>query len=880
MNTTPGTPGTPNDGVTSLTLKPGDKVDQFEITQQVGSGGSAVVFAAYDAVLNRTVAVKQVVVPAGEAGDDLRQKAVAEAQNHKRVARSEPSMLVQYIDLVSDHRGLFLITEFVNGPSLEWILQSEPKPMEQRQALGIIAATAKGLMAIHNAGMLHRDLKPSNILLPRGGGLKIGDFGLSAAMNEQQAMDLGSVRYMAPELLQGEPGTEASDVYALGIIAYEMLAGRDKFNEAFRTILRDQRNQAMRWVKWHTNVRAKVPALHTLNPDVPQALSDLVARMMEKEPSRRVATALGTLEAIRVFFATQAQGGVPTPPPHQAMQTGPVEDVSETAAVPKRSKVPMMLAAMLALWIVALGGYFIYKGQQNKQLAREHVNDLAAQVEDANDLHREQDYEQAQASFMQLQDILRDEYNQSSGSIQEDYLLLGRLASAGIERSKGMQHVAEGNFVEATQAFQAYRDTMRDINGDPQRLAQTSLSLGEADRLVESHSRRSDFQLIAREISELLDAGNLEMAVNSIRRQRDITDMAEDDAAILASLDARYRQLRNAERNAQTLTQAEALVAAGDIDEAIDLLEAAIGDDPEAAATSHVEMLASLKLDVRRKASDRAIARAESRDDEDDLIEALGDRASWDPQPEAFAARYNTLYNNRDANKASDLIDDGRLNEAVAILTALMERDPDHRLGQQLMAGIDTQRAFLAKRREAEQAYGGRNYERAITLANEAIDLGGDRDNRMNEIIAQSTGQIALAAATAAFETGDLDTAERQVAIARTNLGNSAEVAALDTRISSLRDYRTLVAEGDVHFRRGEYGPAKRDYLAAREIFSNDQINEMIRDCDFNMWLHACDLAIRQRQWDDAESALTRAEQIKTNDETRQRRQTIEDRIQ
>ncbi len=880
MNTTPGTPGTPNDGVTSLTLKPGDKVDQFEITQQVGAGGSGIVFAAYDAVLNRTVAVKQVVVPAGESGDDLRQKAVAEAQNHKRVARSEPSMLVQYIDLVSDHRGLFLITEFVDGPSLEWILQSEPKPMEQRQALGIIAATAKGLMAIHNAGMLHRDLKPSNILLPRAGGLKIGDFGLSAAMNEQQAMDLGSVRYMAPELLQGEPGSEASDIYALGIIAYEMLAGRDKFNEAFRTILRDQRNQAMRWVKWHTNVRAKVPALHTLNPDVPQALSDLIARMMEKEPSRRVATAMGTLEAIRVFFATQAQGGVPTPPPHQAMQAGPVEDVSETAAVPKRSKVPMMLAAMLALWIVALGGYFIYKGQQDKQLARERVIDLAAQVEDANNLHREQDYEQAQASFMQLQDILRDEYNESSGSIQEDYLLLGRLASAGIERSKGMLFVAEGDFVQATAAFTAYRDTMRDITGDPKRLADTSLTLGEADRLVESHSRRSDFQLIAREIGELLDAGNLEMAINSIRRQRDIPDMAEDDAATLAALDARYRQLRNAERNAETLSQAEALVSAGDVDEAIELLEAAIGDDPEAAAPEHVELLAALKLDMRRRASDRAIARAESRDDEDDLIEALGDRMSWDPQPEAFAARYNTLYNNRDANKASDYIDDGRLNEAVAILTALLERDPDHRLGRQLMAGIDTQRAFLAKRREAEQAYGGRDYERAITLANEAIDLGGDRDNRMNEIISQSTGQIALAAATAAFETGDLDAAERQVAIARTNLGNTAEVSALDSRISSLRDYRALVAEGDVHFRRGEYGPAKRDYLAAREIFSNDQINDMIRDCDFHMWLDACDLAIRQRQWDDAESALTRAEQIKVNDETRQRRQTIEDRIQ
>lgn len=106
-------------GVTSLTLKPGDKVDNYEIVQQVGSGGTAVVFAAYDAILDRTVAVKQVVIPPGEDGEQLRQHAVAEAQHHRKVSKSDPAMLVTFIDVINDPRGVFLISEFVDGPSLE-----------------------------------------------------------------------------------------------------------------------------------------------------------------------------------------------------------------------------------------------------------------------------------------------------------------------------------------------------------------------------------------------------------------------------------------------------------------------------------------------------------------------------------------------------------------------------------------------------------------------------------------------------------------------------------------------------------------------------------------------------------------------------------------
>src|SRR5439155_314842 len=120
-------------------------------------------------------------------------------------------------------------------------------PMDQKQVLGIVGATALALEAIHKEGVVHRDLKPSNILLPRAGGLKVVDFGIAGLVGAQEALSVGTVRYMAPELF-AEGGLDGrADIYSLGIIAYEMLAGREKFNEAFRVVIRDQRNQAMRW---------------------------------------------------------------------------------------------------------------------------------------------------------------------------------------------------------------------------------------------------------------------------------------------------------------------------------------------------------------------------------------------------------------------------------------------------------------------------------------------------------------------------------------------------------------------------------------------------------------------------------------------------------
>ena len=308
---------------TTLSLQPGEVVGAYRIEAVIDTGGSGVVYRAVDPLLDKQVAIKHLAVTASMDADRLRDLARRETEAHKRVATAHPKHLVQFIELLEDPRGVMLVSEFVKGVSLEQRLQANGRPHDERAALGIVAATATALDQLHAAGLVHRDLKPANILMPTPGGLKLADFGLASLIGEQESLPLGTVRYMAPELLRGDPPTPAADLYALGMIAYELLIGRDHFNEVFKTVLRDQRNPAMRWMKWHTNPRVTAPPLTDLLPDAPPTLAELVARMMDKDPARRIRSAQDVVDAVRRHFVgdgaegeAAAEGGVEalTPP--------------------------------------------------------------------------------------------------------------------------------------------------------------------------------------------------------------------------------------------------------------------------------------------------------------------------------------------------------------------------------------------------------------------------------------------------------------------------------------------------------------------------------------------------------------------------------------
>ncbi|MEM9018999.1 MAG: protein kinase [Planctomycetota bacterium] len=891
--------------VTTLTAKPGDKVDNYTIMEQVGAGGTAVVFRAQDHVLNRDVAIKQIIVPAGDTGDEIRQRAVAEASLHKQVAASDPKLLVQFIDIINDDRGLFLISELVDGPSLEGILQQEPRPMDQRQALGIVAASAKALDAVHRHNMVHRDLKPSNILMPREGGLKLADFGLAAVVSEQQAMDVGSVRYMAPETLRGEPATAKSDLYALGIVAYEMLAGREKFDESFRTILRDQRNQAMRWVKWHTNVRAKATPLNQLIPGIPESLSALVERMMEKDPARRVGSSSELLEAIRMHFAgdsaenSQHPAG---PKPHAAMNQPVVTDVSETAAVPQRSKIPLILVVMLLGWGVLIGGFFVWQGQQKDELAQLRIDAIQADLEGADRLHFEEKYAEAAAAFAAIPE---------THTMTNKGHYLYELCSAGVLRSEGMLAIEAGDFITAVSKFDQYASVSlqwedEEVEAGPN----VKLSHEEAKRLSENNEQRKTFQLIADGIRLQIREGNLDGASQEIQRQRD-RDPAEQDLATLARLEQQLKQIKDLQRLTNLFTavgeridsrrhwrnirgffvkyqpmisSTQGLfprVSADDLEEAVDELDS-ITNESLAANPTVIQLAQALGGEQRKRRIDRRVEDAIADKDWRELEDALEDRQREFPDypNEAAYAELKKIKVQELLDEASAALAANEPDRADGMLTQVLELDPNNAQAVQMRTRIAGARMQVAARARGDRLMADGDYAGAITAYKQALEHGPDLDGQIQAKIQQANGRIAQAAAEDALDAGNLDQAKQSLAAAILLLGRTAELLEIESRIGELDVYRTTVAQGDDLFMNKSFGSAKRKYIEAQAMFDSETIREKIRLCDFNVWLQQCDTAIAQRDWIDAESKLMQAEEILVNDQTRARRETIENRVQ
>ncbi len=863
-----------NPAVTSLTAKAGDKVDNYTIMEQVGAGGTAIVFRGHDHVLNRNVAIKQLVVPPGEEGDDIRQQALAEAAIHKRVAAGDPKLLVQYIDTINDPRGIFLISEYVDGPSLEWILQQETKPMEQRQALGIIAATAKALDALHQGGVIHRDLKPSNILMPREGGLKLADFGLAALVAEQQTLDIGSVRYMAPELLQGESGTPKSDLYSLGIVAYEMLAGRENFNNAFRTILRDQRNQSMRWVKWHTNVRAKVTPLDQLVDGIPASLSQLVARMMEKDPARRVGSCSELIDAIRLHFSQDGQGQQPTPGPHAAMAPPQIDDASQTAAVPEKSKLPMILTATLLIWLLAIGGFFIWKKQQTQEALANQTAALISDIEYADNLINTLQYEEAINAFNAIPGEHASLFDPNNRRGRDD------LVESGSLKAQALLAAQKNDFVTAHAKALDYQRTISSSKSLPTSI-KTELGRRDAQDLVEEYAARSAFQQRSNDIEALFAQGKLDQAIIAIRQLKsDIgTSVAQTDLDQIAAFEKKHSMLIGDQRVAQLLEDAKKFDAAGDLEEAIDVLEAEIQDTGDSVDPRVVVLADQFNKRLQIQELEEDLAEAEQSDDLAEILKATQDLHRVQPT-QARKERISELEIAMLIVDARTALADGRPGGAESILNDVLKRDADNVEAKQIIASLENERMKIEFERKGDQLVAEGKYQESIAMYQKVLTLGPDSDGSINAKIKNAVGQVHLAESEKLLAEGKIAASQDRLDKARVALGDIDAILDLQERIDELREYTLLVKEGDTLAGKDEFGKAKAKYLAAKKIFDSQAINDKINDCDFGSWLQQADGHILRREWEAADGALKRAEEIKTNDQTRARREQINNRVQ
>ncbi len=276
--------------------------DRYRLERRLGVGGMATVQLAFDTRLERYVAVKLLAEHLAEDSSFVsrfRREALA-------AARLVHPNIVQVFDFGSENSTgrNFIVMEYVDGQSCAEILRDRG-PLTPRDAVDILGQACRGLDYAHRNGVVHRDVKPGNLLRNTDGVVKLADFGIAKATEQSDITKAGSVlgtaAYLSPEQTRGEPAEPGSDLYALGVVAYQLLSGRLPYEAASLTDLARLQESAA------------PPALDELNRDVPPALAEAVARALARERAYRFADAAEMEDALRDGLRGVSHGGVGGP---------------------------------------------------------------------------------------------------------------------------------------------------------------------------------------------------------------------------------------------------------------------------------------------------------------------------------------------------------------------------------------------------------------------------------------------------------------------------------------------------------------------------------------------------------------------------------------
>jgi len=325
---------------------PGTRLGPYRIVRRLGAGGMGEVYLAYDERLDRLVAIKR--MRPDILGDPSRRERLR--REARAAARLSHPNVVQVHDLEEDEEGGdAIVLEYVQGRTVADLLRDGPLPVEQ--AVELAAQVAEGLAAAHAAGLVHRDLKAENVVVTEEGRAKILDFGLvkpldpgaDSTLTEHGAV-LGTYRAMAPEQAEGVEVDARADLFSLGVLLYEMLAGRSPFQGATPVAtLRNLTSAAPR------------PLLE-VRPDLPGELTGLVHALLEKEPERRPAEAREVVARLR---GTSSGAAWALPPSIALPLSTPAGDETSALSTLRRPRRTLWgavgvlaLLAVVSAWVV------------------------------------------------------------------------------------------------------------------------------------------------------------------------------------------------------------------------------------------------------------------------------------------------------------------------------------------------------------------------------------------------------------------------------------------------------------------------------------------------------------------------------------------------
>jgi len=267
----------------------GEKIHNYEITAHLGQGGMGNVYRATDTMLGREVALKM-LHPQLTMQPQFLERFKKEARVLAQLLHPNIAVIYNFIEQGGNH---FMVMEYVEGTNLDDLLKKY-RSLPAEFVVPVFIQALEGLQHAHRKNIFHRDIKPSNIMLTPDGTVKLMDFGIAKVAGEQKMTQVnkivGTVEFMAPELIQGKDASHLSDIYAAGVTMYELLSGKLPFES-------DTDFNLMQSI-----LKEKVKSPEKVNAAVPKPLADIIIKALEKNPSGRYADARAFQQALMNAF--------------------------------------------------------------------------------------------------------------------------------------------------------------------------------------------------------------------------------------------------------------------------------------------------------------------------------------------------------------------------------------------------------------------------------------------------------------------------------------------------------------------------------------------------------------------------------------------------
>jgi serine/threonine protein kinase len=339
----------------------GETILNYKILEKLGEGGMGEVYKAQDTKLDRFVALK--FLPSQlTASEDNKARFIQEAKAAS--AMNHPNVCTIY-DIQEFDSQLFIVMEYIDGQTL----RDRKKNISEKQILDIGIQVAEGLAAAHEKGIVHRDIKPENIMIRKDGIVQIMDFGLAKLRTSDNASRLtkagttmGTMGYMSPEQVQGLDIDHRTDIFSLGVVLYELLAGESPFKGMHETAI------------MYEIVNVEPPPISTIKEGIDPQLDGIILECLEKDKDERFQSAKELAKNLRKFRRVLSAGRASKIYNVSSTTVHPVTTQVEEQSMPKKSFLPWIAAVVLGIGFLIFAFLYFMKAPATEQVVRAFIH--------------------------------------------------------------------------------------------------------------------------------------------------------------------------------------------------------------------------------------------------------------------------------------------------------------------------------------------------------------------------------------------------------------------------------------------------------------------------------------------------------------------------